>query len=278
LRLNRQQKLLRKYLLHDLAEAKEENIEMRLLTDKAFRRQVAIAEDDLIDHFIRARLSSREMKAFRTNYLTTPERVQKVKFVSALDKYSAAHAPALEVAAPQLDGTLRTRRLIFAVSVLACLLIAGFILFHFWGLRQRANELRRELIRLNQNQDLPLASILKNNSQEAVILVLRQNLVREGADSRIVNTTPDTKVITLLLEVAGKPQNSYIVTLQTIAGEDLSSLPDFKVKTDNGAQFIVVNLPARNLSRGDYQIRLTAIHSDGQATTFGLYPFQIATQ
>ena len=87
-RIEEQNDSLRRYLLHDLGESEQEQIEMRLLTDREFGRRLSIAQDDLIDDFVTARLSDQEMESFRKHYLTTPERQQKVTFATALRRYT----------------------------------------------------------------------------------------------------------------------------------------------------------------------------------------------
>ena len=273
-----QQDALRKYLLRQLGETKEESIEMRLLADKAFGRLMAIAEDDLIDDFVSARLSESEMKAFRSHYLTTPERIQRVRFATALDQYASekelpANGPVLK--AHPIPPAARRWAIVLPVFALL-LIVAAIGIFRAGRFRHRDyDDLRREVARLNQDQSVPPVAELRKNSPGTKALVLRHNLVREDADSRVLSVTPDLKVIRVLLELPERRYSSYTVALQSVAGEDLSSLADLKSRDDSGAGFVVVNLPASVLPRGDYQLKLFGIDSSGQSTELGLYPFQI---
>jgi len=245
---------------------------MRLLTDKSFRRLMAIAEDDLIHDFVRARLSDREMKAFRANYLTTPERLQRVRFATALDNYYSMNRASAAPDAARRPGRLRWSAV--TVTVCALLLIAAAIaVFRIY--RFKRDEFKTELIRLNQNNDLSTLAELKGTSPLIVALTLKQNLVREGPDFRVANTTPEVQIIRLWLEVSGQPYSSFEAIIQSDSSAQIGTLTNLKSRGDGNAHFVVVNVPARLLTPGTYELRLVGISADGQSANVGLYPFQI---
>src|SRR5258707_326150 len=95
--VDEQKDILRRYLLHNLGEAEQEQLELRLLRDKQFGRLIAIAQDDLVDDFVAARLSEEEVERFQEHYMTTPERRQKLKFATTLDRYVSEDEPTQEV-------------------------------------------------------------------------------------------------------------------------------------------------------------------------------------
>lgn len=283
--LDEQKNILRRYLLHNLGEAEQEWVELSLLTDKQFGRLVAIAQDDLIDDFVAARLSEEEVESFQQHYMTTPDRLHKIRFATALDRYVSEEGPKPEVGAfEKLRALFHTRTLKIAFSATGLLLIVGvafFAMFRLgWFQPESTRDLREEFVRVNRAQETasrPLSE-LKRNTGNTLALILRQNLVREDGAARGVEITRGVTLIRLLLEVPSASHKSYTAVLQTTTGQDLARVEDLKARNEDGAQFVVLNVPAEFLTRGDYQLRLIGITGDGQATDIGLYPFQVTTR
>lgn len=73
---------IRKYLL-GLSE-RGEQIEEALFTDSEFLERLLIVEDEIIQDFADGKLSEREEKAFRENFLVTEERRENLRFSKAL--------------------------------------------------------------------------------------------------------------------------------------------------------------------------------------------------
>ncbi len=280
--LDEQKNILRKYLLHDLDEDELEQVEVRLLTDTKFSRLIAIAQNDLIDDFVSAQLSERELKNFNERFLTTPERLQKVKFATALDRYVSEKQPTRTGVLDRLTTFFRIHPLRAAGWATALFLVFGatlFIVFRAgWfqsGYDQRFQE---ALVLANrfQRADVTPLSELRQDSENAVALSLGQNLVREGEQPRRrVEVHPGVTLIRLLLEVPPGPYDSYNIVLQTVAGKDIAATGGLGARSEDGAQFVVINLPAEFLPPNDYRLKLIGI-SAGQASDIGLYPFEVA--
>lgn len=79
-----QEKLIRRFLLGELASREREPVEKRLLTDDAFNGQVEAAEDDLVDDYVHGKLSSAEIEKFEKYFLSARERREHVHFSRAL--------------------------------------------------------------------------------------------------------------------------------------------------------------------------------------------------
>jgi len=281
---------LRKYLLHELGEAEQERLEERLLTDKEFSRHVAMAQNDLIDDFVTGALSKHDLECFRKYFMTTPARLQKVNFATALDRYVTEKTATAErvptVGAGIVERVLafsRARSLKIALSVAGCLLIFGIAFFALrpgWFRPVGGQDFGQEFVRINHAQEMgPLQlSELRRSSANTPTLTLRQNLVREDAGSRKVEITAGVTFIRLLLEVTSGLSDSYQAVLQTADGRDIAHVEGLKAREEDGAWFVVVNVPAVPSVRGDYQVRLFRIGDDGRAISAGLYPFQVTTR
>lgn len=281
-----EQNVFRKYLLQELAEAEQERLEERLLTDGEFGRRLALAQDDLIDDFVAGGLSEPESESFRRNFLTTPARLEKLKFAMALDRYVATEATATTEpgAVEKLLAFFRLRPLRAAFSVVGAFLILGaafFILLRLSGFQLGGgDDLRQEFARANRELETDSASLseLRRSSASMPVLSLSQNFVREDAEARTVEITKGVTLVRLLLEVSPGSDERFRAVLQNAAGDDSMPVENLRARSEDGARFVVLNVPSRLLKRGEFQLRLFGIHGDGRVVDLGLYPFRVTTR
>jgi hypothetical protein len=280
-----EQRIFRNYLLHELGEEEQDRLEERFLTDKEFGRLLAIAEADLIDDFVAGTLSESEAERFRKHFLTTPARLEKLKFAMALDMYVARESPAKAEpgAVEKVLAFFRARPLEAAFSVLGAVLILGAGLFLMLRLTDfqalRGDDLRQELVRVNREggaDSVPLSE-LRRGSAGTPVLSLTTDPVREDAGPKTVELTSGVKLIRLLLEVSPKSYDHFRAMLQTDAGDDIATVENLKARDEDSAQFVVVNVPPGFFSRGDFQIRLFGFDG-GRAVDLGLYSFRVTTR
>lgn len=85
------------YLLGSLPEAETEALDELSVTDDRFADALRVAEKDLVDAYVQGELSGSESERFESHYMTSPRRLEKVRFAQALrafaDKGAAAVAP-----------------------------------------------------------------------------------------------------------------------------------------------------------------------------------------
>jgi anti-sigma factor RsiW len=68
------------YLLGRLSPQEGARLEERCLADDAFFDRMLEAENDVVDNYLRGRLSRRDKESFESHYLASPERREKVEF------------------------------------------------------------------------------------------------------------------------------------------------------------------------------------------------------
>ena len=73
-----------RYLLGDLTEQEQIEVEDRAFSDPLYLRNIQAVEADLIDEYVRAGLSEPERRRFEKRFLASHERRQKVEFARAL--------------------------------------------------------------------------------------------------------------------------------------------------------------------------------------------------
>lgn len=84
--------LIVRYLLGNLPEAEQVQVEVRAFTDRGFLRYIEEAENDLIDDYVRGTLTEVERRQFESHFFASVERQKKVEFARALAHVTAATA------------------------------------------------------------------------------------------------------------------------------------------------------------------------------------------
>src|SRR5262249_60170329 len=93
-----------RYLLGDLSETEQTAVELEYLVDQEKFEEVWAAENDLVDRYVRGRLSRRERNLFERNYLQSPKHRERVavsrKLLEATDSQDAESGVAPRVVSP----------------------------------------------------------------------------------------------------------------------------------------------------------------------------------
>jgi len=154
------EKLIARYLLGELSEKQQVEIEDRAFADKEYLAGITAVENDLIDEYVRQELSEKQRQQFEKRFLASAERRKRVEFARALanvvveapvaEKISrpVAHSAASWRVSLQtfVSGLNPAARIAFAAAMLL-LLIGGAWLF------TETLRLRSQLMRLQaENQ------------------------------------------------------------------------------------------------------------------------------
>src|SRR5215216_252661 len=92
-----QDKKLARYLLGELSEIERIDIEDRYSSDVDFFDELLVAEDELIDDYVRRKLTPKDGELFEQNFLCSAARRERVKSARALAKFADTHAAATRV-------------------------------------------------------------------------------------------------------------------------------------------------------------------------------------
>ncbi|HJU56392.1 MAG TPA: hypothetical protein VJ715_17545 [Pyrinomonadaceae bacterium] len=151
-----------RYLLGSLPEAEAEALDELSLTDDEFADSLMAAEKDLVDAYVQGELSGAELERFKTYYLASPLRREKVQFARAFqvfaEKGAVAQAAAVEAEIPAEvaerrktagwffgPGVLKTKRRALrwgaAFAALALLVACAWLVLENRRLRQRASQI-----------------------------------------------------------------------------------------------------------------------------------------
>ena len=75
---------LNRYLLGDLPEGQQVEIEERAFRDPGYMKLIEEVEVDLIDEYVRGGLTNRERRQFEARFFESAERRRKVEFAKSL--------------------------------------------------------------------------------------------------------------------------------------------------------------------------------------------------
>src|ERR1700730_665075 len=78
------EEIIARYLLGDLPEQQQTEIEDRAFTDEGFLQDIMAVESDLIDEYVRHELGKPQRPQFETRFLASDERRRKLEFARAL--------------------------------------------------------------------------------------------------------------------------------------------------------------------------------------------------
>lgn len=277
---------MRRYLLGDVDEQRREQLEERVLCDRAFAERLSIAQDHLIDDYIFGGLSEAERQSFEKNFVLNEERRNKLRIAQALEVYVTKEFPPQRAAnyytqvASDLWRTavsfIQRHRvwatLAFAMILLAVLLGPGVVR---WLMPRTISPLDAQRARIEHE----LADLNRDPSRAVnnatIDLALQPMLLREGGETKRAVITSDIHFVRLKLELPQAKYDRYRSVVKTVEGVELFAVSDLKPEADTGVRIILLRIPSDFLPNGDYQIELQGIPGDGQAVPVGHYNFRI---
>src|SRR6267378_2144729 len=95
---------IREYLLGQLTEAEEEQVELRLLTEPDFAEEYDIVVNELTDDYVAGKFEGEGLKQVEEYFLKSNQRRDKLKFAQALN------APAVKKLKAKMDADKDKKR------------------------------------------------------------------------------------------------------------------------------------------------------------------------
>jgi len=78
------EKLISQYLLGELSEDQQVEIEDRAFADEEFMAGITAVENDLIDEYVRGQMSDADRRRFESRFLNSESRRKRIEFAKAL--------------------------------------------------------------------------------------------------------------------------------------------------------------------------------------------------
>jgi hypothetical protein len=299
---------LRLYLLCRLEDDHRLELDERLLTDNQLAERIVLVESELTDDFAAGRLDPVEREAFAKRFLVTERRKRQLHFTSALQDYSRSRTAApVSVMTRQprpswresIAGLFSLNRpaWAFAGSVAVLLLVIGLAWFVVKQSRETQGLIaRHEAIPSSPQPSPPVAAspaissvqptpaqtvpVVPTPSEPALrptiaSLVLLSGANRGGGDlPRIALPDGERDIVRLSLVLETPAEGTYQAALLTAEGQTVTARSKLKAGLRNAEARVVLDIPARLLHKGDYQIKLSRHRADAQLETVGRYYFR----
>ena len=288
-------KKLTRYLLGDLSEQERIEIEDRYLSNGEFFDELVVAEDELIDDFVRGKLSGKDRELFEQNFLTSTARRERVKSSRALMEFADMHAAtpgvswwrrvrsAFKLESPAMSLVLATGFMMLIVGVPLVVIQMSKLRSDLKGLQseqlaqnQREKELDKLVAQQKQQNDELNQAINRERAE-------RGELEQEVARLRELQAPPPTfalgfgeierskggppeamkltvprgaEVIKLRLDLLKDQYENYLVVVENAQQHDIWRGSLQATKAERG-KAVVVRLPSRLFVTGQYKLTLS---------------------
>ena len=282
-----EQRDARRFLLGYLDEGEHQIVAERLTTEAAYLELVLQAESELMEDYLGGQLSEEERKRFDKYVLTNRQQVDQLNLMKALRASAtvraASNSPPLvatiEPANPlsprwlsQFWASISDLKLAMTAIVLLIVVVVGTMIV--W--RSRSSEinsarLSEELIKLNAQQSLSANAIYHG----FIIGPLKGGLIRDEQDVKAFTIPKTQELVQLRLQIGTGDYQSFQAVLLTAENLQLFTLPNLKAISVGGERVVVIYLPAKILTPGDYQLKLSGLTQNSQTLYLGRYNFRI---
>jgi hypothetical protein len=306
------EKILLRYLLGELDEKEQKQIELRYFDDDEFFHHLQVVEDDLIDRYVRQKLSGTELNRFESYYLRSAQRYQRVEVAKIWLEYITRN-PSLEESSPLKEGPAIRKPFLKSILFWAplaatiCLLVGGSWLFierdrtrtHLKQARNEVDALKQERAELQRrleeerlrNDQLAQqvedrvdsgegSHVDRPSSRETALRVVTFLLVpgsiRGGGGVNNLPIPPGAKSVRLQVEVMQDDYKSYRASLTTVEGREVLGRSGLKTLSGRNGKVLILSVPVKQLNPNDYILTIIGITaSQGQEVT-GQYPLRVS--
>jgi hypothetical protein len=223
------EELIARYLLGELPEEQQIEIEDRAFSDQEYRQSITAVENDLIDEYVRKELSVSQRRRFEDRFLASADRRRRVEFARALTTV-ISEAPAAEIQRETRSAvsTLATWRESLAsffggftpafrfslVAVVLLLFVAGAWLVT-QTLRQRAQLARlqsEEQLRQNERRNLEQQIDNERKRNQELTAQLESEKQQRRQSDELINRLQRE------VETPAPPQRNTILSLALLPG------------------------------------------------------------
>jgi hypothetical protein len=315
--LDRQEITIR-YLLGDLTEAERSRFEEQYFLDDKEFESLEIAEDELIDKYVREELSAEDTRRFK-KLLVSPGLSERVEVARLLVKQTA-HAPQADPVTPAIvpvkpphvgwwdrlfgpAAAIPAFRPAFAMSLIFMLLTTAALVLVWTKLQSESQRLaqeqqKREALREQVEQEQAAATAAEHERQIAelrkrpgsgftVSTILNPSSISRGPGGRAIEDVRITRGAThvgLKLNVThGEDEYiSYNASVRKMDSDDsdksLAAQNNLRPFSEGGKKYITFKVNATRLRAGTYNVDVQGVTASGEKADFDDYPFRVRSR
>jgi hypothetical protein len=270
---------MRRYLLGTAPPGERAEVEHAYLSDRDQFEELNEAENDLIDAYVRGRLSAADRKEFEKHYLSSQQRRERVQFAAAFAEVSRELKQSEAAAEPSFwnrlrssfgEPLLRWQWSLAAMAVAAVLVIAG---------SQVSKERRLQLAELHKpatqtagetqmstpaNSEAPKTgessgreiAQLNRHALDEFTIQLSAGISRSAGSKLNTFAIPKAPWIVFRLILDEDEHATYAAVLETAEGKQIKTFGGLKSQVVGGNDSVVLRVPSNLVKAGDYVIML----------------------
>lgn len=243
--INEDKDEVRRYLLGQLEEAEQEQLELRLLTDPSFIEEFDTVVDEIADQYAGDELERKERERVEQYFLTSAERQKKVHFARELMQRAATERDVRRVATTPRPGFVESVRAYWrTLSVGLRSAVATAMIVIVTGMAF----LMRPVF-------FPPAGI-----DALVALNITTSDRASGSEIQSVKLEPGTRRLRIELRLPSQTPQAQNYRVELLDDQQQSRNLSIDERT---AQSIIVAIPANEIAPGSYIIRLYVVNPDG---------------
>lgn len=306
------EKELRAFLLGNLPDEARAGIEDRFLADEDFAAQLELAEDELIESYLRRELSAADEQRFRITFLSQPRRRERVLTMKSVLAVVNAEAPGPVAPAPsfwsQLSAFLHFESALAGVAVAALVLfVMGLAaLFVISKLRSKSDgpiaqqspgPIRPAVTASVSPISSPGTPPLQASPSPAVTptprlspsplpetaadgpifatIALQPSLVRDPSAANRLILASSVKQVRLQLGLESNDFADYSIRLSTVQGELVWQARSIRPTAPGPRASLFVTIPAARLSTDDYLVEISGRSEAGSREVISSYFFTV---
>ena len=189
--------LIARYLLGELSEEQQIEIEDRAFADKQYLASITAVENDLIDEYVRNELSGAERQRFEKKFLASAERRKRVEFARALAGVMEEQAVSKKIVVRKteswtwldaiyafINGLAPTARIAFVSAVPLLFIGAGYLFIETLRLRRELTELRAAS-QSQQNSQQQALQLERHRNEDLNAQLNQEKQQREQTDESL---------------------------------------------------------------------------------------------
>ena len=269
--------LLTRYLLGDLSQGEQEQLEEQFFSDNDLFIELLDAEDQLVSDYLNGHLAPIDCDRFERRFLTLPGRRRSLE-VACFLRHSLPLPVAQQSESDQPTGSwwqsilaaLRVPRPL-AAPALAALLIA--VVIGSWTAIQFSS--KKDQTHLGAPSSPPLTG------SSIASITLKPDLFRDAGTLQKAFVGPGTEAVELRLESRNEHYHRYRASLRRADQVEVEVLADSTLKaetTGDGRMIVVWKVPVAKLPDDDYLVKLSGIAANNSISPDGTYHFKVRRQ
>jgi hypothetical protein len=300
--------LMTRYLLGELSEREQADLEMRYFEDPRVFDELVEVETSLIDDYVRGRLTPETRQRFETHFLADPRRCARVQFAEALarviDRANGETRLPTEPSTTRAGGSwldwIRTPGFAMALATLLALVVVGTWLIvsarrtneeiaagpatDEGGRAGDASSTPRPADEVRPSPAPPTETTPPPTSRPVLTVATLALTVGPGERSADANQLPtvtippSTDQVRFALTLLDHDYARYRVIVRLIGGAEVLRQSDLVPVTAGAEPALTLTAPATRFESGDYMLTLQGANAGGEYEDLSVTLFRITGQ